>query len=442
MRKTTRNKIFSCYTMLASCLPSCLLGICFGFLSEVTVVNSCRAVCKNWRATRAHWTRLVLSPKINPHAVLAAAEVLCVTKLHCPAFLLSLPAPSLRNLANLTVFRPSREPDVLMSHIVRFTKLQKLVLATHKILTAEHLRQLSLLRGSLTDLDLTGCHLERECLSAFLELTFLKHLNLRSSILLDGDLAFLSALQRLETLDLEGCHLGDPALVLLSGLVNLRKLTFQGPISDLTPLSGLGSLRWLSLSEALFSHHLTGLGTLVNLEHFQLDHCDRLRSAALLDLRALPLLTAVEFHFCTGLAFGRLGQVPGLKSITVENCGVIRALSWHDLALESVCLSGTIYDEATAGLPDTVLHLTVRSPMLTKVGVARLCALPGLVRLFLDKGGCALSLEECRLLSRLGPHLALRLMGSPVSKRGTAILRQGRSLEYESKHQLIFKAVA
>jgi len=193
-----------------------------------------------------------------------------------------------------------RASDVVLSHIVRFPRLESLEFTDRDQLTDRGMESIATLRELVT-LDLGVAPRRTKALTdaglaLLAPLSSLQTLKIPHAGITGSGLAGELFLVRLKRLDLSFCDIDDEKLPLIGKFDSLESLRLRG--SQLTG-SGLGALRQntrlrqldLSQTESLKSVHLSALVELEQLEELILSECPLEEDVA----RILPQLTSLQF---------------------------------------------------------------------------------------------------------------------------------------------------
>ncbi len=178
----------------------------------------------------------------------------------------------------------------------------------------------------------------------------LKSLSLPGSRLNREDLAVLSSLTALESLDLSGCGLSS--ITALAPLVNLKSLDLgSNALRNLSPLAGIPTLEALDLSRNAVTD-LSALSALVNLKRLDLSYNSLTGLTPICGIPALTELKASHNQISsidsvkqlTGLTLldlshNRISQVTALKSCTALTELNIASNSISDISALSALLS-------------------------------------------------------------------------------------------------------
>ncbi|MEN6471774.1 MAG: leucine-rich repeat domain-containing protein [Clostridiaceae bacterium] len=143
------------------------------------------------------------------------------------------------------------------------------------------------------------------------------------SMLTSKDLAEISGMTGLESLDISGAKLVSD-LSTLSGLTNLKYLDASlTAVKDLTPLKDLTNLEFLNLTETdIFldvPQCLAPLSGLVDLEYLYLSHTTAARDFVIDDLSPLAGMTKLRMLTLSGIKVSDLSPLSGIKTLRFLN---------------------------------------------------------------------------------------------------------------------------
>jgi hypothetical protein len=334
-------------------LPSPLLGVVFGFLTQSKILTCAHLVCAKWKQTRALWSHLAFEDVTDNNQAATLLKA-CENKQILEATFkdtnyLSLYVSILPNLQRLKFISElkSSHMDLLLALTMRRVQEQenqhepwKLAFKLHYGITSNDFRHYVSIFSGIEHLSLKWCDFQEQELRYLHQLHFLKSLALPHTCK-DADLLALKELCSLVELDVSRselmtyrglAHLTQfPALRRLKlprdvtprGLVYLRALKLESLTFaeftvvdkelgiELAELKTLRHLRLILSEECL--KHLRGLP---NLEHLRINKNNFFRytgnfTAYLKDFRALRTLD-VEFHYSELFLLQGLNQVTRL----------------------------------------------------------------------------------------------------------------------------------
>lgn len=209
--------------------------------------------------------------------------------------------------------------------LAKLTNLTELCLSNNKVLP-----DLSPLAGlaKLETLDIESFDRFDGNLKTVAGISSLKHLNAgvygdRPTMLTNDDLAGLSEMTGLESLDISGSGLVDD-ISALSGLINLKYLDASvTAVKDLTPLKNLTKLEFLNLTGTdIFLdvpqciEPLTGM---TNLKYLYLSHETAARDFVIDDLSPLANMTQLRMLTLSGIKVSDISPLSGIKTLRFLN---------------------------------------------------------------------------------------------------------------------------
>lgn len=361
-------------------LPTELLSAIHGFLSIREHCVCCRAVCSQWRDSRARWPTAELVNEEQLAAVLRSADV-CWLQALSFQFGAAMSSGGVRIVAGLVALRflrmdfPQLTDDMLthlrtlralehlelgdctqvsdlgLKYVSKLVSLRRLCLKFCQKLTGAGLRHLAAL--DLQELDLYDCVVSRigaqswavlsrlrrlelcwcdvsdiDLQSFSLSLFNLQQLNLSyCSAITSAGLQHLSQLP-LQQLTLRSCEVSDVGLRHVAALLNLHKLDLaqcrQVTDEGLQHLKPLTKLQQLDLSGChVADAGLQHLTPLLSLQELNLSYCNNMTDSGLQHLG--ELLNLQHLHLCcckkvtdTGLLHLRL--LVNLDQLYLSQC--------------------------------------------------------------------------------------------------------------------------
>jgi uncharacterized protein related to proFAR isomerase len=221
--------------------------------------------------------------------------------------------------------------DVGLQQVGKFSSLEQLSLAGTQVTPSGISAVASLSR--LKSLDLRGCPLNREALTAIAKAEQIERLLLASTIGGDGDLDTLANLPELRELDLSLRTISDESLKGLAGCQKLEVLLLQrDPINGsglefLKPKKGQAPpLRVLNVSSTRAGErgmpHLKGLETL---EELIADDCLMTDAALLQNLKGMSRLRKISLGYNDISDFGTqaLASIKSLEDVSLHACSKV-----------------------------------------------------------------------------------------------------------------------